>query len=90
MEALAHAKAMPPDLILIDQQIGIHSAQQFMDKLRQQAPCGEAPVVMLSATGDVKATLMARAARFAHVQRKPVDYPGELGAVLTKLLKMDT
>lgn len=78
----------PPDLVLLDQRIGGHDAQLFLERLRRQGLGADVPIVLLAEKCDVKTTLMAKAARICHVQVKPVDYDGSLRGVLERLLML--
>lgn len=79
-------RTFQPDLVILDQRIGSHDAQQFLDKLRQNGLHGDTPVVMLAEKPDVRTALMAKAARIGRVETKPVDYDGSLRAGLERLL----
>jgi len=85
-EALGWFRVTPIDLVLLDHQVGAHSGQVFLDRLRAQGYGLETPVVMTSEDVDVRTTIMAKAHRIAHLQRKPIDYDGELRAMLHRLL----
>ncbi|MBK8794446.1 MAG: response regulator [Holophaga sp.] len=88
IEVVKLCRTTPPHLILIEQQVGTANAQEFVSKVKKASGCGSIPVVMITDTLDVRTTLMAKAAGFAHMQRKPVDYDGELKAVLYRLLEL--
>jgi CheY-like chemotaxis protein len=90
MEALGICRTMMPNLIIIDQTLGVHSAQEFLDRLRKAADCSHVPVVLLSEAPDVRTTLMARAARIHRVQKKPVNFDGEFRQVLLDLLQLES
>jgi len=85
-EALGWFRVTPIDLVILDHQVGAHSGQVFLDRLRAQGYGLETPVVMTAEEVDVRATIMAKAHRIAHLQRKPIDYDGELRAMLHRLL----
>jgi CheY-like chemotaxis protein len=89
LEALAHGKVQGLDLVIIEQQLGTHSAQAFLEKLRKQGVCVDVPVVLLAGQLDVRVKLMAKAAHIDHLQQVPIDFDGELGAVLARLLKLE-
>ncbi len=86
LTAVETLRSTQPDLVILDQRIGTHDAQQFLDKLRQHGLGSDIPVVMLAERPDVRTALMAKAARIRHVETKPVDYDGSLRAVLEGLL----
>jgi CheY-like chemotaxis protein len=88
VEALQCTRNGTFDLILLDQGVGAQGAQTLLERLRKLGHLEEVPVVMIADTCDVKTTIMAKAARIDHVQRVPVDYDGELRAVLHRLLKI--
>ena len=88
LEALAHCKVFPLDLILIEQQLGTHTAQAFLEKLRKQGVCLEVPVVLLADQLDVRVKIMAKAAGIDHIQKVPIDYDGQLREKLNVLLKL--
>ncbi len=79
-------RTVQPDLVILDQRIGVHDAQQFLEKLRANGLGSDIPVVMLAEKPDVRTALMAKAARIGHVEAKPVDYDGSLRAALERLL----
>jgi len=85
-EALGWFRVAPIDLLVLDQQVGAHPGQKFLERLRGQGYCLETPVVLLSDHLDVRASIMAKAMRIAHLQSKPIDYDGELRAALYRLL----
>lgn len=87
-EALGWFRVAPIDLVILDQQIGAHLGQKFLERLRGQGYCVETPVVLVSDHLDVRATIMAKALRIAHLQKKPIDFDGELRAVLYRLLRI--
>lgn len=86
--AVESVRAVQPDVVILDQRIGSHDAQQFLDRIRQNGLGEQVPVVLLADKADVRTALMAKAARISHVQTKPVDYDGSLRAVLERLLKV--
>ena len=88
LEALAHFKVFDLDTVIIEQQLGEQSAQEFLVKLRKQGFCVEPPVVLLAQAVDVRVKLMARAAGIEHIQQLPVDYDGIFRDVLHGLLKL--
>jgi len=85
-EALGWFRVTPIDLVILDHQVGAHPGQVFLDRLRAQGYGLETPVVMTSDEVDVRTTIMAKAHRISHLQRKPIDYDGELRAMLHRLL----
>lgn len=85
-EALGWFRVAAIDLVVLDSQVGAHPGQKFLERLRAQGYCVETPVVMASEHLDVRATIMAKALRIAHVQSKPIDYDGELRPALYRLL----
>ncbi len=85
-EALGWFRVASPDLVILDEQVGAHPGQKFLERLRVQGYCTETPVVLVCEHPDVRTTLMAKAMRIAHLQRKPIDYDGEFRAVLYRLL----
>jgi CheY-like chemotaxis protein len=86
--ALECMRTVQPDLIILDQRIGSHDAQQFLERLRSHGLSEEVPVVLLAEKADVRTALMSKAARISHVQVKPVDYDGSLKGVLERLLEL--
>lgn len=88
VDAIKNCKITPPHVIFIEQRIGTATAQGFLEKLKKASNCASVPVVMIADTPDVRTTLMAKAVGFSHVQRKPVDYDGELKAALYRLLDL--
>lgn len=86
--AVESVRAVQPDVVVLDQRIGSHDAQQFLDRIRQTGLGEDVPVILLADKLDVRTSLMAKAARISHVQIKPVDYDGSLRAVLERLLKV--
>lgn len=89
LEAIQAIRTVPPDLILIEPQVGTHTAQAVLEKLRKQTECQDVPVVMVASQPDVRTTLMAKMARVAHVMRDPLNFDGELKGVLVKLLNIE-
>ncbi len=85
-EALGWFRVTPIDLVILDHQVGAHPGQVFLDRLRAQGYGLETPVVMTSEEVDVRTTIMAKAHRISHLQRKPIDYDGELRGMLHRLL----
>lgn len=85
-EALGWFRVTPIDLVILDHQVGAHPGQVFLDRLRAQGYGLETPVVMTSEEVDVRTTIMAKAHRISHLQRKPIDYDGELKGMLHRLL----
>lgn len=85
-EALRWFRTGPVDLVILESQVGAHSGQRLLERLRAQGHAQDTPVVLLAEAGDVRAKLVAKVARVAHLQRKPVDYDGELRGVLERLL----
>lgn len=88
IEAFQACRKLPPDLVIIEQQIGNTEARDFLSRLRSQGDWEGTPVVMLSDSPGVKTTLMAKSAGIAHVQAKPTDYDGELKSVVSHLLQL--
>ena len=86
--AVESVRAVPPEVVVLDQRIGSHDAQQFLDRIRQNGLGEDVPVILLADKADVRTTLMAKAARISHVQTKPVDYDGSLRGVLERLLRV--
>jgi len=87
-EALGWFRVAPIDLVILDQQVGAHPGQKSLERLRGQGYCIETPVVLVSDHLDVRVTIMAKALRIAHLQKKPIDFDGELRAVLYRLLRI--
>lgn len=85
-EALRWFRTGPVDLVILESQVGAHPGQRLLERLRAQGHALETPVVLLAEAGDVRAKLVAKVARVAHLQCKPVDYDGELRGVLERLL----
>jgi len=85
-EALGWFRVASIDLVILDQQVGAHAGQKFLERLRGQGYCVETPVVLVVEHADVRTTIMAKAMRIAHLQKKPIDYDGEFRAVLYRLL----
>ncbi len=85
-EALGWFRVTPIDLVILDHQVGAHPGQVFLDRLRAQGYGLETPVVMTFEEVDVRTTIMAKAHRISHLQRKPIDYDGELRGMLHRLL----
>ena len=88
LEALAHFKVFDLDAVIIEQQVGEQSAQEFLVKLRKQGFCVDPPVVLLTPALDVRIRIMAKAAGIEHIQQVPVDYDGIFRDVLHGLLKL--
>jgi len=88
LDALKGSRSAPLDLIIIEQQIGISDAKQFLERLRKHGECEDTPVVMIAENPGVRTTLMAKSSGIAHVQAKPADYDGELKGVLGRLLAL--
>ncbi len=85
-EALGWFRATPIDLVIVDHQVGAHPGSVFLDRLRAQGFGLDTPVVMTSDEIDVRTTIMAKAHRISHLQRKPIDYDGELRTMVHHLL----
>jgi len=85
-EALGWFRVTPIDLVIVDHQVGAHPGQVFLDRLRAQGYGLETPVVMTADEVDVRTTIMAKAHRITHLQRKPIDYDGELRVMVHRLL----
>lgn len=88
-EALRWFRAGAVDLVILEAQVGVHTGQRMLERLRAQGVALETPVVMLAEAGDIRAKLMAKVAKVAHLQRKPIDYDGELRGVLERLLGIE-
>jgi len=85
-EALACFRAGEVDLVILDQQIGIHPAPRFLERLRAQGYCQDTPVVLATDQADIRTTIMAKAMRISRLATKPIDYDGALRDVLYGLL----
>ena len=88
LEAVAHFKVFELDAVIIEQQLGNHSAQDFLQRLRKQELCLDLPVVLLVNELDVRVKIMAKAAKIDRIQLVPVDYDGEFRDALHGLLKL--
>lgn len=88
LEALHACRKAPPDLVIIEQQIGNADAKNFLERLRLQGDWENTPVVLLTACPCARTTLMAKSAGVAYVQAIPTDYDGELKGVLDRLLRL--
>ncbi|MDP2876371.1 MAG: hypothetical protein Q8O00_09320, partial [Holophaga sp.] len=89
IEVLRFCRTTPPELILMEQQVGTVSAHEFLGKLKRQGHCTSVPVILIAEAPDLRTALMAKAAGFAYVQPSPVNYDGELKAVIHKWLNLD-
>jgi len=89
LAANAWLKTHRPDLLILEHPFGTHTAQQVVEKLRAAGHLQDVPIVMIAAQGDVRATLMAKAAHIDLVVHPPVDYDGLLKGHLMRLLALD-
>jgi CheY-like chemotaxis protein len=85
-EALACFRLGEVDLLILDQQIGLHPASRFLERLRAQGYCQDTPVVLTTDQADIRTTIMAKAMRISRLATKPLDYDGALRDVLYGLL----
>ncbi len=86
MEAITWLKTHVPDLVIVDHHVGLHTAQQMIEKLRQQGFLEKTPIIMLALPGDVRASIQAKAAHLDRLVTYPINYDGEVRAILMQLL----
>ncbi len=84
VEALARARAEPPDAILLDLMMPTMSGPAFLERLQRDGSGREIPVILLTAA-DPEAVASIVGAR--GVIRKPFDVIG-LGAEVRRILDM--
>lgn len=87
--AFAWLKQHPADLLIVDHHLGMHTAQQVVDRLRQAGFLEDTPILLVSEKGDVRANLMARVAQFQAVLHNPIDYDGEMRDLVYRILKIE-
>lgn len=88
VQAIDRCKKHLPDLLIVDAQVGPHSAPEIVTKLRTIGVLEMSPVVVLLDRSDVKVKLASKALRLKHLIEKPVDYDGLLKGLLDKLLDL--
>lgn len=88
VQAIERCKKHIPDLLILDAQIGPHTAPDVVTKLRGVGVLEMSPVVVLVDKADVKVKLAAKAMKLKHLLDKPVDYDGLMKGLLDKLLDL--
>lgn len=89
LEATSWLRQNRPDVMIIDHAVGMHSAQQMIEKFRAQGLLEDIPVIMLANEGDVKALIKAKAIGVSKVLKHPVNYDGGLRPALWELLNLN-
>jgi len=89
IEVMRFFRTTPPELVLMEQKVGAVGAREFLEKLKKQGYCTSVPVILIAEVPDVRTVLMAKVAGFSHIQRNPVNYDGELKAIIYKWLKLE-
>lgn len=88
VQAVERCKKTLPDLLILDAQVGPHTAPEIVTKLRAMGVLEMSPIVVLVGQSDVKVKLSAKALKLKHLIEKPVDYDGLLKGLLDKLLDL--
>lgn len=84
-EALAQARAVRPDLILLDMMMPVHTGLEVLAELRADPELADTPVVMLTARAqltDREAALEAGADRFLPKPFSPLELAGLVADLL--------
>lgn len=84
-EALAQARAVRPDLILLDMMMPVHTGLEVLAELRADPELADTPVVMLTARAqlaDREAALAAGADRFLAKPFSPLELAGLVAELL--------
>lgn len=88
IQAIDRCKKHLPDLLILEGQVGPHTAPEIITKLRAVGVLEMSPIVVLVERSDVKVKLAAKALKLRHLIEKPVDYDGLLKGLLDKLLDL--
>jgi CheY-like chemotaxis protein len=84
-EAIAQARALRPDLILLDMMMPGKTGLEVLSELRGSAELAETPVVMLTARTQASDRAAVAAAGADHFLAKPFS-PAELASLVAGLL----
>ena len=87
VQALDHSRRHDLDLIILQQQVGPHSALEILDQLRAAQRLGEARVLVLKEAEDVRLTVAAKAGAVDHLVPRPLDYDGGLKPLLDSVFE---
>lgn len=88
VQALDLARRHSLHLVVLQQQVGPHSALEILDQLRAAERLGEAKVVVLKDEEDVRLTVAARAGAVHRVVARPREFEGVLRPLLAELLEL--
>jgi len=77
-----------PDLVIIDHTVGVHSAQQVIEKLRTQGFLEDTPLIMLANEGDIRTVIKAKATGVAKLVNHPINYEEALRPAIQELLSI--
>jgi DNA-binding response OmpR family regulator len=85
-EAIAQARALRPDLVLLDMMMPGKTGLEVLSELRSDAELAETPVVMLTARTQAADRAAVAAAGADHFLAKPFS-PAELASLVEDLLR---
>jgi CheY-like chemotaxis protein/c-di-GMP-binding flagellar brake protein YcgR len=86
VQALDQVRKHPMDLCILSQQVGSHGALEVLDQLLASGRLGDARIVVLKETEDVRLGLAAKAGRVSMVIPRPLDFEGVVKPGLESLL----
>ena len=86
IQALESHRRMPLDLLVVDQNVGHHSALDVLEALRGQGLSKKVPVVVIQRRPEVRLTVAAKAGGVRLLLEHPVDFNGVLKTAMEGML----
>lgn len=86
VQALDQSRRHVLDAIILEQQVGKHSALEIIQQLRAAGRLSAAKVIVLKSTEDIKLKVAERAGGVDLIATHPIDFDGTLKQALERLL----